>query len=214
MKPKAERLRSKTMSGPVEGLGLDPEAITTDLETGRWLSMYSVQPDRRSRLRRRPPVITGPCSPQGSPPQRAAYRVSDRHTGSSSPASSPDVRREPSPCSATQLRPRLTGPVEVRGPRDPRCGLLRRHRFAGQILAGQRAELCYGEHLLEAGKMISRLESIWYAIEHPLGPSRELGSYANHQESVEQLIREMNARVIPIEYGLEPRAGQPIPSAH
>jgi hypothetical protein len=43
--------------------------------------------------------------------------------------------------------------------------------------------------------MNSRLESIWYAIEHPLGPSRELGSYANHQESVEKLIREMEARV-------------------
>jgi hypothetical protein len=53
--------------------------------------------------------------------------------------------------------------------------------------------------------MDSRLESIWYAIEHPLGPSRELGSYANHQESVEQLIREMNARVLPIRSGLEPR---------
>jgi hypothetical protein len=43
--------------------------------------------------------------------------------------------------------------------------------------------------------MNSRFESIWYAIEHPLGPSRELGSYANHQESVEKLIREMDARV-------------------
>jgi hypothetical protein len=31
-------------------------------------------------------------------------------------------------------------------------------------------------------------------MQHPLGPSRELGSYANHQESVEKLIREMNAR--------------------
>ena len=53
--------------------------------------------------------------------------------------------------------------------------------------------------------MNSRFESIWYAIEHPLGPSRELGSYANHQESVEQLIREMNARVLPIKSGLKPR---------
>jgi hypothetical protein len=43
--------------------------------------------------------------------------------------------------------------------------------------------------------MNSRLESIWYAIEHPLGPSRELGSYTSHQESVEKLIREMEARV-------------------
>jgi hypothetical protein len=43
--------------------------------------------------------------------------------------------------------------------------------------------------------MTSRFERFWYAIEHPLGPSRELGSYANHQESVEKLIREMNARV-------------------
>ena len=32
--------------------------------------------------------------------------------------------------------------------------------------------------------MNSRLDSLWYAIQHPLGPSRELGSYANHQESV------------------------------
>jgi hypothetical protein len=61
--------------------------------------------------------------------------------------------------------------------------------------------------------MNSRLESIWYAIEHPLGPSRELGSYANHQESVEQLIREMNARVTPTECGLEPATRQLIPSA-
>jgi hypothetical protein len=43
--------------------------------------------------------------------------------------------------------------------------------------------------------MNSLIENIWYAIEHPLGPSRELGSYANHQESVERLIREMDARV-------------------
>jgi hypothetical protein len=43
-------------------------------------------------------------------------------------------------------------------------------------------------------KMNSRLESLWYAMQHPLGPSRELGSYANHQESVEKLIRVMNAR--------------------
>jgi hypothetical protein len=39
-----------------------------------------------------------------------------------------------------------------------------------------------------------RLESLWYAIQHPLGPSRALGLYANHQQSVEKLIREMNAR--------------------
>ncbi|GAC1407799.1 MAG: hypothetical protein NVSMB60_28620 [Mycobacterium sp.] len=40
-------------------------------------------------------------------------------------------------------------------------------------------------------------DDLWYAMEHPLGPSRELGLFANHQESVEQLIREMNARVLP-----------------
>ena len=45
--------------------------------------------------------------------------------------------------------------------------------------------------------MNSRLDSIWYAIQHPLGPSRELGLYANHQKSVEKLIREMKARVHP-----------------
>jgi hypothetical protein len=43
--------------------------------------------------------------------------------------------------------------------------------------------------------MNSRLDSLWYALQHPLGPSRELGSYENHQESVEKLIREMKARV-------------------
>jgi hypothetical protein len=53
--------------------------------------------------------------------------------------------------------------------------------------------------------MNSRIDNFWYSIQHPLGPSRELGSYANHQESVEQLIREMNARVLPIDSGLEPR---------
>jgi hypothetical protein len=51
--------------------------------------------------------------------------------------------------------------------------------------------------------MNSRLNNFWYAIEHPLGPSRELGSYANHQESVEQLIREMNERVLPTKRGPE-----------
>jgi hypothetical protein len=55
--------------------------------------------------------------------------------------------------------------------------------------------------------MNSNFDSLRYAIQHPLGPSRELGSYANHQESVEQLIREMNARVPAIKSGLEP--GQP-----
>jgi hypothetical protein len=45
--------------------------------------------------------------------------------------------------------------------------------------------------------MNSRLDSLWYAIQHPLGPSRELASYANHQKSVEKLIREMKARVHP-----------------
>src|ERR1700730_15822614 len=60
-------------------------------------------------------------------------------------------------------------------------------------------------------KMNSRFERFWYAIEHPLGPSRELGSYANHRESVEKLIREMNARVLPINRGLEHSpTGQPI----
>jgi hypothetical protein len=51
--------------------------------------------------------------------------------------------------------------------------------------------------------MNSRLNNFWYAIEHPLGPARELGSYANHQESVEQLIREMNERVLPTKRGPE-----------
>jgi hypothetical protein len=72
---------------------------------------------------------------------------------------------------------------------------LSRRPGVGEIIAGQWAELCYGEHLIEAGKMNSRFERFWYAIEHPLGPSRELGSYASHQESVEKLIREINARV-------------------
>ena len=61
--------------------------------------------------------------------------------------------------------------------------------------------------------MNSRLENLWYAIQHPLGPSRELGSYANHQESVEQLIREMNARAIPTERGMAPAARQQFRSA-
>jgi len=56
---------------------------------------------------------------------------------------------------------------------------------------------CYGKHLVEAGKMNSRLDSIWYALQHPLGPSRELGTYENHQKSVEKLIREMRTRVHP-----------------
>jgi hypothetical protein len=42
--------------------------------------------------------------------------------------------------------------------------------------------------------MNSRLDSLWYAIQHPLGPSRELGSFDNHQQSVEKLIREMKTR--------------------
>jgi hypothetical protein len=45
--------------------------------------------------------------------------------------------------------------------------------------------------------MNRRLSNILYAIEHPLGPSRELGSYANHQKSVEELIRKIEARVHP-----------------
>ena len=53
--------------------------------------------------------------------------------------------------------------------------------------------------------MNSRIDNFWYSLQHPLGPSRELGSYANHQESVEQLIRDMNARALPIEPGLETR---------
>jgi hypothetical protein len=43
--------------------------------------------------------------------------------------------------------------------------------------------------------MNSRLNDIWYVIQHPLGPSRELGSYENHQTSVENLIGEMKTRV-------------------
>src|SRR5579875_268523 len=70
----------------------------------------------------------------------------------------------------------------------------RQERRPSCVIAGQWAELCYDEHLRETGKMNSRLESLWYAIQHPLGPSRELGSYANHQTSVEKLTREMNAR--------------------
>jgi hypothetical protein len=61
--------------------------------------------------------------------------------------------------------------------------------------------------------MNSNFDNFWYSIQHPLGPSRELGSYANHQESVEQLIREMNARVVPIKSGAGTSpAGQPIRS--
>lgn len=62
--------------------------------------------------------------------------------------------------------------------------------------------------------MNSRIDSIWYSLQHPLGPSRELGSYANHQESAEQLIREMNARVVPIEPGLETQTTDPLPPAN
>jgi len=61
--------------------------------------------------------------------------------------------------------------------------------------------------------MNSRIDNLLYAIQHPLGPSRELGSYANHQESVEQLIREMKARAIPTERGMELAARQPSRSA-
>jgi hypothetical protein len=54
------------------------------------------------------------------------------------------------------------------------------------------------QHQLKTGSnMNSRLEGFWYALQHPLGPSRELGTYANHQESVDKLIKEMNARVHP-----------------
>jgi hypothetical protein len=56
---------------------------------------------------------------------------------------------------------------------------------------------CDLQRPIERKKMNSRLDNLWYAIQHPLGPSRELGSYANHQESVEKLIREMKARVHP-----------------
>lgn len=45
--------------------------------------------------------------------------------------------------------------------------------------------------------MNRRLNNFLYAIEHPLGPSRELGSYANHQKSVEKLIRKIETRVHP-----------------
>ncbi|WP_238888465.1 hypothetical protein [Mycobacterium sp. IDR2000157661] len=47
--------------------------------------------------------------------------------------------------------------------------------------------------------MNSRLDSLWYAIQHPLGPSREPGTYENHQESVEKLVREMETRADPDE---------------
>jgi len=60
--------------------------------------------------------------------------------------------------------------------------------------------------------MNSRLDTFWYSIQHPLGPPRELDSYANRQESVEQLIREMNARVIPTDRGLESERQQRSPS--
>ena len=45
--------------------------------------------------------------------------------------------------------------------------------------------------------MNCRIGNWWYAIQHPLGPSRELGSYENHQDSVDMLIREMEARTFP-----------------
>jgi hypothetical protein len=45
--------------------------------------------------------------------------------------------------------------------------------------------------------MNSRIDNFWYPLLHPLGPSRELGPYANHQESAEQLIRDMNERILP-----------------
>ena len=46
------------------------------------------------------------------------------------------------------------------------------------------------------GKMQhSRLSNLWYVIQHPLGPSRGVDSFANHQESVEKRLGEMNARV-------------------
>jgi hypothetical protein len=45
--------------------------------------------------------------------------------------------------------------------------------------------------------MNRRLSDILYAIEHPLGPSRELDSYANNQKSVEKLIRKIETRVHP-----------------
>ena len=60
--------------------------------------------------------------------------------------------------------------------------------------------------------MNNRLDTFWYSIQHPLGPPRELDSYANRQESVEQLIREMNARVIPTDRGLESEGQQRSPS--
>jgi hypothetical protein len=60
--------------------------------------------------------------------------------------------------------------------------------------------------------MNSRLDNFWYSIQHPLGPPREVDSYANRQESVEQLIREMNARVIPTDRGLESERQQRSPS--
>ena len=40
------------------------------------------------------------------------------------------------------------------------------------------------------------VEDLWYTMQHPLGPSRESGSYENHQESVEKLVRQMNGRQV------------------
>jgi len=42
--------------------------------------------------------------------------------------------------------------------------------------------------------MNKKLEGLWYAIQHPLGPSRELGSAEYHQKSAENLVQQMNAR--------------------
>jgi hypothetical protein len=40
----------------------------------------------------------------------------------------------------------------------------------------------------------ARVECLWYAIQHPLGPSRELGSCQKHQKSAEKLVCDMNPR--------------------
>jgi hypothetical protein len=43
--------------------------------------------------------------------------------------------------------------------------------------------------------MNRNLAGLLYAIQHPLGPSRELASAENHQKSAENLVQQMNARI-------------------
>ncbi|BBZ34641.1 hypothetical protein [Mycolicibacterium confluentis] len=45
--------------------------------------------------------------------------------------------------------------------------------------------------------MTTRLGGFWYALQHPLGPSRELDSHADRQKSVEKFIREMRTEENP-----------------